>query len=60
MFQVANRKTGLFFFALVFLGALFTVCLSIILSSKHPLEQAACGGSAPYCLGAAQIKAGGI
>ncbi len=50
-----------YFFLFIFFlpGAGITVCFSVVsLSSKHPLKQADCGGSATYWLGAAQLKAG--
>ena len=48
-FQVASLSAGGFVFLLSLPGAGFTVCSSLfILSSKHPLKQADCDGSAPY------------
>lgn len=60
-FQVASLSAGGFDFLFLSLpGAGFTVYSSVFsLSSKHPLKQADCDGSAPYWPGAAQLEAGG-
>ena len=37
---------------------IYSTLFGVVLSSKHPLKQADCDGSAPYWLGAAQFEAG--
>jgi len=60
-FQQASLSAGLFFFFILLSGAgIYSsrVRRFNALSSTHPVEQANCGGTAPYWLGAAQLEAG--
>ena len=60
-FQLAKRGAGGFVFFFVCLPGAWFYGLLVergTLSSRHPLEQADRGGSAPYWPGAAQLEAG--
>ena len=58
-FQLASCKIDDFFFLLSLSGADLQPACRFCLSSKHPMEQAGCGESTPFWLGAAQLEEGG-